>query len=179
MKRTMATMETESPCGFTLYLPASASLQISLPLFPNPHIFLKPPSSVSLPFDFSRNLNPSTQILNTYCCSHFSSSGSVDPPQHGAMGSATSGESPATVSQKCTPSNPLDDWEVDVSCIPGRKARRERLFALVEHTHLMHVKIYRALRYESIQPSLSSDTYCLSVIKIYNELQHLRNVKET
>lgn len=34
-----------------------------------------------------------------------------------------------------------------------------------------------ALRFK--QPSLSSDTYCLSVIKIYNELQHLRNVKET
>lgn len=95
------------------------------------------------------------------------------------MSSAISGEPPTPVSQKYTPTNLLDGWEVDVSCIPGHKARREKLFALIEHIHLMHGKIYQALRNEIKHPSLSSETYCLSVIKIHNELLHLQNVKDT
>lgn len=95
------------------------------------------------------------------------------------MSSATSGEPPTPFSQKYTPTNLLDDWEVDVSCIPGRKARTEKLFALVEKTYLMHGKIYRALRNEIEHPSLSSETFCLSFIKLHNELIHLRIVKRT
>lgn len=53
------------------------------------------------------------------------------------MSSATSGEPPTPFSQKYTPTNLLEDWEVDVSCI-CRKARTEKLFALVEKTYLMH-----------------------------------------
>lgn len=95
------------------------------------------------------------------------------------MSSATSGEPPTPFSQKYTPTNLLDDWEVEVSCIPGRKARTEKLFALVEKTDLMHGKIYRALRNEIEHPSLSSETFCQSFIKLHNELIHLRIVKRT
>lgn len=43
----------------------------------------------------------------------------------------------------------------------------------------MHGKIYRALRNEIEHPSLSSETFCLSFIKLHNELIHLRIVKRT
>jgi hypothetical protein len=95
------------------------------------------------------------------------------------MSSATPGEPLAPFSQKLTPFNVLDGWDIDVSCTPNRRVRTDKLLALVEQTYFIYSPIRRALHKEIQRPSPSFETFALLLIKLHNDYDHLLNVKET